>query len=1496
MDINDRNPIVNTFIDAPIFLHLVSINNEVKQSICYLGNIPPKLKDAVIASYEGRASNTQTKMIQTFYGTDWQQKLLIGKIPAGANLLDTEKKGGDNLKDSSEDELAEIERALSSQELSHSSIKFSQKKETSPMHAIWNRIVMKSDCPRHFESTFHIYPDDKLNQFRDKIYLTTKIPPFRQHILFQRGLRWETSYRLFPVDINNSIIYARIYHKLKVAGINIDTIFFKERQEIKIEALDSFELVGQLGVHNFYLFDLNDYLSPNYTQLSEIIRDTYQFDMVYYGFIVKYFPFLSPEAFYDYIADQSEFEKKYIFLIPALNELRDRYNTERRIIDYDYQNLAQGLKYMTKNCTVAITRLLAQVDAKIQRINIRALFDKLNSNRCIPEIHAYLNYNGINFLARKYFAPSGRPIQFPSVPSMRNGIVLAISMRKSDQDKFFYSESVVKTDVEQSRYLFFGISETGSYQIRGIWNDEDELGFEDVIKIMKKFIDPLITHINSLGILIFPEGGGLIPLKRSAIKFRNLNICIFWKKVLLPSGFVKMRDMLELYYRANMASLRSMPQLNKCEILWRKGMYRFDPALLEKVIVTGTTINMWNNYMYLTNPVVRQKWMQNYEGRIVKITHRTADIKFEIIDIDEMELPIFRRYFSMFIFRANNNPDLTAISNVKTKIRKIRKLREQDPELYDLKKYNARRVYSTKCQPIERHPFIYTDDEYENLDKTTKSKLTKFWNFTLNKPAYYGCPNSKYPYLSFITGVHPRGYCLPCCAKKPPLKSDVPNKVALYRECLDKYKITENVSQIIESQSKLSTHIMSYGKELDIGRLSFIPEKLLSRLILSHQGNDSNKAIMNNKKFSKQQTNNSADYYLLGVTQNVPSAYDCSVLFAAALGANLEPAALAMKIIKRIETESRLFLSLVGGILADYFDGPKGLINAIKSIFVEGKIIFTIARSFIYWQQFFIEILSHMGIFVIFFVDETLSEKQSKLKLVATNPVVREIINGDCGAKLLIMIKRGQISYPIITADQSQDNKMRTNHQLFFGPHDILYKEIVAILKFGMSKKQNKFDVAEVTRFLKINKNYKIDAKYCNANYECFGLLIRGKHNRAIYISVEYSPLVSDGIKVFFDVWDREKNPVAPIDLKEFIDEYNKWPESHFRLEPKKFVTNNKKFCAIVTGNSSPDLWFYFSPDKTNIETLFNVKKIITEYDLLEVSKSINLREPARPDKRIQKINGALYKNYLYQIFLLSFVNYFETLKNVDIHKKLETILHIKDKMIDRNNKTEEQKKLTPSEEKKYSPQFILINILDELEALLLPEYRIDFIEIRNWLQREYSNDRSLKNIYNLLNYRYSFDNSLVMLKNRADKLRAEKNSYASFTYLIKILYERVYDVVVLPKMETTPNGVLFILPDGTRFDPNKIDFPNFYLPCGIRGNNDQTFDYCHNKKLIICDPRGVQSPKKILDDFVSLLAAHIENHLIMDINFGSLICRAIIEYFEFNVRPGEIIKLYRLS
>jgi hypothetical protein len=992
----------NYFLTDPVKVYIYDpISAKHTDSYVFLGDVPRAIVNACT-----HPSKESSKLLRTHYGGDFAAKL--GMVPPTMGVLAPSRiqitpgrqvTGGDH---TDEIDIADIEALLGEPPDA------SKAREPTPQaaHARTHPETHPGKSHKHgpeYITDVHIFPEDRISEVKEKVFLVTGIPVYRQHLFYFRHSRVETSYRIYadgsyPVDIRN---VAR--SRDSIHGIPIDKVLYETRNNIRVDALDTFLIMSEIepAGHSLFIVDLDQFTRAKYTQLTEVANDAYQFNMFYYGFLIKYWPQLTQECAHDYIFNERELQHKYPELAKNHVVLAGIYRAEKEILVTNYRHAARAAAFAeATRVTIAITQLTAVITGRQLALNIRNLFDKLRVSKCIPEIRAYVLYNNKRYLLRKQ-SHSRRAVPFPSGSLMKNGIILAISLRKLDAASAADGTGTYPNEHpaarEEQRYLFLNIWDNGKYYVRATWNEEDELGFHETLKIIKKFTDPILTSINQSGRIVFVTGSALPLVEFRNINYQDLTICMFWKRVMLGNTFRVIKSLLEIYMRGRVIGPRHVSQSDRHEFLFRKGMHEFDTGAIEKIISIGSGLFVTNQYLHLSNSAVKQKWDQNFDGRVVRMYHRTTDIRFEVIGIREHEFEIFYHYILGFIYSSTHN-ELVKKSFATTQsyedVKKLRKLREQDPELFNLKKYGSKKVYSIVCQN-QRQPLIYTADELQMMSREEIARLTQYWNFTLSKPAYYGCPNRKYPHLNFMVGVHPKHYCLPCCNKK--LQLDVDRKrTRVNAICRDKHTYTGH------ELSVGSRHIMNYGKSVEIGRLSKLPHSALKSLLFST-------------------LNPNEGYYLAGVAQSLPGLNHAGLIFAIAdaisdsnalhpcdsddsgdsddigdsddssddgsetttrggrggTGSGSNAFALMNRMTTYLRSNPSTFYVLLNGRLCENFRDAAAVADAMDQLVAEpayptGGSDDTCGRGTVFdkWSELFVEIAHSLGITVITFIDD----------------------------------------------------------------------------------------------------------------------------------------------------------------------------------------------------------------------------------------------------------------------------------------------------------------------------------------------------------------------------------------------------------------------------------------------------------------------------------------------------------------------------------------------
>lgn len=1486
----------NSFVYNPVKVIIFDpIKNTSRRAFCFLGDVPKNISAACenYSTAPAQKKSSYDGLLREFYGNDFKAKLGLNITNFSQAWISPAEKSGsgdtqnnviidDGVNEINSDsvhdpilayELSEpdvtyntphedtnegdnVTVGRSNDEVDDSDIE-SLLNETLPIkdtkHIAVDNLSSAEDLHVNFEpgieyiTNVHVYPEDKFNEIKDKVYLATGIPTYRQHVFYINRNRAQTVYKIHAEGLYNVDIRELSSRTDFVHGVPIDKYLYDIRTSIHVEALDTFKIVAdELSNNIIYVVDLAQFTYKLRTQLMNVINDTYQFELFYYGFVIKYWPQLTQECFYDYVLSEPELQHKYPDLAKSKISLSSIYRIEKEIIGYNYKNMTRALALAdSAGITLAITQMIATVSGTHVLLNIRNLFDKLRTTRCIPEIHAYIEYNNKKYLLRKRHIRNGSDIHFPSGVLMKNGVTLAISLRKSDQDSFHSKSAVSTMENEQSRYLFLNIWPNGKYYIRTVWNEEDEFNFDDIIRIMKRFTDPVINGINALGRIVFISGRSLPLITKQNINYQGLNICIFWKKVMLESTFKVVSSLWEPYMHSKIIGPRNVQQLDKYEFLFRKGMYDFDTTAIERIVTASNNIILTNYYSYLSNNTVKQKWEQNYDGRIVKMSHRTTDVRFEVNDIREREFNLFRIYIVLFVYRAINDEKVKhALATVPSykDVKKLRKLREQDPELYNLKKYGSKKVYSIICQN-QRQPLIYTQDELKNLPAAELKKLTQYWNFTLNTPAYYGCPNKKYPHLSFMVNMHPKHYCLPCCNKKSHTDEDS-KRTRINSICLRKHKYTET-----NEETGTSRHIINYGKDIDLGRLSKLPQTSIKNLLFGTL--DSGSATVNNN-----------NYYIYGVAQHVPGCEHIGIIYSVAEAMHIPMEDLMKKIITILKkpTSEALFNILLNGSLIEYFNSMDDLTLTIKDLFIDMKLFSKGIQKFKQWSEFFTEIfhiLFKISIFTFIdadgegssielFVPDLLKNEIVYISKIAANSTeTSELVSTLTSDQIyVLLIKKQNRYYPIFVIDSEKYFKSLEIEMRHYKYTDKITQLFYKMVNYAVDKRESNVekpqDLILIKEFLLKNPTYKMIKKFVNKQNLCYAVLLDSPAGK-IYVPIDYSVHVSDGIDVTFDAFLRINYKLSLTTIKLFMNDFNNFIKTTFTIGAPnnaiysyKFITpiDYIKFAGDIIGfTNSTGYIFYFTTYTTDeIDPKLPIRVI--KYDYTEINKLILKRAPPVEDRRVKLIGEALYNNYLYQLFVIEFVNYLDMERNTNLRNKLKTLI------METNFKKD------------------VSGFRTEIKNLL-KEYPTDNSVLRDQLIAFYhtyfDKERLLQQINSTV---YDFDRVTM---NRLKKLTSDEL-----------------------KKELTKIAENFSIRKD--FDPTAIKFPNIYMPCSEI--NSET-GYCDEKKLIINRP---------VDEFVDILAVDLMDELKSKYLLNNVWTDTIINFLQFIKWPTEIITIYRLT
>ena len=1483
----------------PIKVNIISIRNVIKKTIIFIGVVPKDVRNELTKIESSGKHNSNNIILSKFYGKHWDVRLglkksLINKTGGDEfsfddNQVDLDEIQVDNMISEiaedvdTESEVAQIKTRIKPANISetrkqlHEQIEFvqdniitldeleeiddvdeatlpsidlsiSKEKRVSQITETEGDVKIKFIFADPYIS---IYPEDKILEFKKKLYTVLEIPIFRQHIWYvYQGRTYPLNYSVFD---NDSLLYINIQEMLikyndvtnppqLIENIPVNTRYYQKKAYLKVVTNDTFSILDEFyhnyGVTEYNLLDLDDFVNPSRKILTEVINDSYQLELIYYSFIILYWPMLSLVAFSDYIKSESNIAKFYPELQQPIQEVNQIYKLEKKIIDEKIDLITNPKKRetlkkikgtITNSITESIISILKYQNSKDSILFIRNLFDKFPLDDKVISCKCYIAHNGRKIILNKTYK--------------NNNLIKEVLNIDSIMFK-------IKIDKETTKTLALIFFKNGNYIIKSTWREEDHYDFDDIFQICHNLTRPVIDQINSFGSYVLAMKKTLPTMNKHNAKFTEIGMSMFYKKAFTQNQFDILKSIMSDYRKAGIVRDK-VSEKSFAEYYFSKGMYQFKSNRIERMI----TIN--NYYDFLTDGIIKQKWFNIFERtRVTKIHHRFSDIKIEIIGIKEKEFFIFYNFIMTLFYLFNNRCEITDVCKKEDVLlteerilkKTLRNLKEQDPILYNFKKhFKTENVYSKICQKPYQ-PLMLNKQGYDDLPKDKKVNVIKYWNFTTNKDAYYSCPNPKYPFIKFIVKRHPKDYCIPCCKKTQVIQSTKDAKKIIYDICMKSHKY-EKTEQTITLGSR---YIMAYGKDVEPGRLSRLPENSLEPLFyetysILTQGID-------------QECINTDGYYLYGVEQNINNIHNVGILNILIHATETSLHDFINKVINLLKATPNKFRILLDGSISKYFKGLNDFIIQLRSLFLSSTIInFNEMNIDIPWNEIFINIAYlFLNINAIYFQHK----RHDTVKLVLPSYITskEQFLSKDF-TNLIILQKRKNF-YPIYLLNTDVFFKVKMFKQKLFNFNDpitIIIGRLVTSY-FNEKIKKNIMDNINlvVIQSFTTDTNYKIHKIYVNSSNMCYyvHLINNGKN---IHIPIELSHhLTSTKINITYEMFSRSKSKMNITTLMNFMKDFNYWiaqksekagmlhtdVDKNLPLEervqpiyPYIKISNWIVLAGInqEINNGSNVIGFICNNINYYIDTIklaqaLKIKKnpiIQMFYDPDEINKNIYAKSNNIPDTRSKTIGKSLYQSNLYQLLLLEFMTIFNNQKNVNLRKKIK--------------------------------------------GILLSNFNKDFDEI-------------MADIF-----------KLVINCDDYDKIRIQICEFVNTHHSKNLLFQEIddsfykFDRETFDAIKKLPSDKLFkeLEKIASKFvtfgDVSKIkdfEFPNMFISC--QGQKDKS--YCKNNRIII--------DKNTLKKLLEIMTADILNPVKEKWIFSSVFSDNVINFFKFTKRSDEFVTI----
>jgi hypothetical protein len=1486
----------------PIKVNLISIKNVIKKTIVFVGIVPKDVRSELTKIENATKYNSNNKTLAKFYGKNWDAKLGLRKTQLkkgggvdepdpsdviwggdefsfddGTSELDVDDSNELDVDDSNEldpemttsDDKEKIVNKKQSEEIESDVIDESNTHDAISLDDLVSLdtepIMDASDFKKVSQITsvegtnlkikfifadpfVSLYPEDKVLEFKKKLYMVLNIPIYRQHLWYvYQGRIYPLSYSIFH---NESLLYINTQDMLDkyndeksgqqlIENIPVDSKYYKMKSFIKITCMDTFTILDEYyhkyGITEYNLLDLEDFVSPTNRSLDKIINDRYQLELIYYSFVMIYWPMLSLTAFTDYMKGESNMKKFYPDLHPPIEEITQIYKLEKKITDEMIDLITSPKKKdllkktrgkITNSITESIISVLKYQNSKDTILFIRNLFDMFPLTSNIIGCKCYIAHNGRKIILNKSW-------------DIDNNINDVIPL-----DSILFK---IRIDKETTKTISLILYKNGNYVIKATWSEESQYDFDDIFNITRELTKPIIDQINSFGSYVLANQKILPGMNKNNSKFTEIGMSMFYKQSLTHDQFTLLKNIMNDYRKAGIVRERFVEK-SHAEYYFAKGMHQFKPERIERVV----TVN--NFYDFLTDGTVKQKWHTIFEKtRITKLSHRFSDVKIEIIGIKEKEFFIFYNYIiNLFYLYDIRCKDLTSNHSSQTQMttdRKLKKtlrnLKEQDPVLYKFKKlYKTENIYSKICQKPYQ-PLLLNKQGYDELPKDSKKNAVKYWNFTTNKDAYYVCPNPKFPYIKFIIKRHPKDYCIPCC-KKTQISSNAKDpKRIIYDICIKNRAYTKEERTITQG----SRYIMSYGKDIEPGRLSRLPENSMEPLFyetysIKNQGID-------------QECVTTDGYYLYGVDQMANGIPNMGMLNSIIHAMEIPIVEFIKQVIKHLKDSPNKFRVILNGHINKYYRKSEDMITDLYDMFLKpDKTLAT--QNEIPWNSIFIDIAYlFMNVNVVHFTHK----RRERIKLhLPSHATHKDNFLLENYKNIIVLQKRNKF-YPTYLLNTDVFFKVKMFGKKLFESTDSVMIIIGRLITgyFSENIKKNitsdKIDLIILTKFAK-DSPYNIHRIFVNSSNMCYYVHLKSK-TTDIYIPVELSHYISKGnIEITYAPFMRSQHKMTFKTLNGFLLDFNHWiakkseAAGMLRLDVDKSSPLEKRVQPIypyikisnwlvlkngtvnptdpVIGFVSHNIHYYFSA--INVKQAVQIRKknlVQLLYDPDIINRQIYSKAAIVADNRSKNIGKSIYDSNLYQLLLLEFMTIFNKQKNNTLRTKLKKIL------LGNFNKDFD-------------------DLMETVEDII-PDCD-DYCKIKMQIC-EFINNHHSKNLLF-----HEIDDSFY----KFDRETFESVKKLPYTKLVQALHKLSHKFISV--------GSVSGLKD--------FQFPNMFISC--QSQNSHKMPYCKKSKFII--------EKKKLNELLEIMTADILNPVKEKWIFNSVFTDNVITFFKFRQRPNEFI------
>ena len=680
-------------------------------------------------------------------------------------------------------------------------------------------------------SDYTLYVEDSVAEVREKVFLATGVPPFRQHLAWLSGeAGLATSYRLYLNDTPFGVPTPALWGppgEHAVLGMPVDEAAASNRSGMTVEAREHGTLVRDIphdgrGGLTFWLFDMEAWIGPVRPQLTGTTED-----LVRFGFVALFWPQLG-QAWPVYARRPRDIPMEYPGLSPGLRELAGRYDAEREGMNREIDRIGGllGLEKAVPRLHVGVRSAVLAVDTGADTCGLSALFESVPLSGAVPASRLWDRIAGT--VVVRVFGRRDRAVPWPAEFS-GSGVTFAVRVGRGESTEDVSQRFRTTIEAEQARFVFVHIDAGGSARVRLTFAQ----GTGESFHALHPFA---VAH----GAAVFRQialhaAGAFSPrLDRftgtAAERFTLALVTarLRWPAAVSDAVFLRFRASVGRLAAGGIVHLEDAPDTRRADgkrVRASRNEFSFEQrkGVPESASARVLEAEYGTGYAGLTNASAHALAERSAARVVLRATNRISDIAIGLSQVDE---ETFLSVYSEMLVLLHDLRDEGAFraqtrdgARERRGRHRLRRLQMLDPVRFSLKTHGSPFVYSRLCQTGQ--PTGVGPHDFAGMPAGQRAKFTRLHNFTTGSDAFYACPDPRLPNLAFITDKHPLGICLPCCAKSLPAP-DGPRAVAFAR-CMSEPHAAGGPDAPGHSDRR---HVIGFGRDIGPGRVARLPPVL----------------------------------------------------------------------------------------------------------------------------------------------------------------------------------------------------------------------------------------------------------------------------------------------------------------------------------------------------------------------------------------------------------------------------------------------------------------------------------------------------------------------------------------------------------------------------------------------------------------------------------------------------------------------------------------------